>query len=68
MGSQSHVDEQDYINATYAEDQKTEIVKNGERIIESAGEEYKSVFQEEYKWLMQQVFTTQVPLFFASFL
>jgi len=68
MGSQSHVDEQDYINATYTEDQKTEIVKNGERIIESAGEEYKSVFQEEYKWLMQQVFTTQVPLFFASFL
>ena len=65
MGSQSHVDEQDYINATYTEDQKTEIVKNGERIIESAGEEYKSVFQEEYKWLMQQVFTTQVPLFFA---
>jgi len=68
MGSQSHVDEEDYVNATYTEDQKTEIIKNGERIVEAAGEEYKSVFQEEYKQLMRQVFTTQVPAFFAFLL
>jgi len=68
MGSQSHVDEEEYINATYTEDQKTAIVKNGEQIIEAAGEEYKSVFQEEYKHLMQQVFTPpQVPAFSVGF-
>jgi serine/tyrosine/threonine adenylyltransferase len=55
MGSQSHVDEPHYIDASYSDDQKEEIVKQGERIIEAAGEEFKTVFLEEYKSLMQKV-------------
>ena len=55
MGSMSHVDEEAYISGEYSEDQKTEVVKQGERIIEAAGEEYKSIFREEYENLMAKV-------------
>jgi hypothetical protein len=55
MGSTSHVDEKIYIEGTYTEDQKSDVVKHGERIIEAAGEEYKSIFLEEYKQIMQKV-------------
>jgi hypothetical protein len=68
VGSQSYVDEEEYINATYTEDQKSEIIKNGERIIAAAGEEYKTVFVEEYKLLLQKVSTRNVPLSFLPFL
>ncbi len=55
MGSMSHVDESTYISGEYTDDEKDEIVKQGERIIEEAGEEYKNVFLEEYKQLMAKV-------------
>ena len=55
MGSMSHVDEPTYISGEYTEEQKTEVVKHGERIIEEVGEEYKNVFLEEYKQLMAKV-------------
>jgi serine/tyrosine/threonine adenylyltransferase len=55
MGSQSHVDEPQYIDASYSDDQKEEIIKQGERIIEAAGEEFKTVFLVEYKSSMQKV-------------
>ena len=55
MGSISHVDESTYISAEYTEEQKAEVVKHGERIIEEIGEEYKNVFLEEYKQLMAKV-------------
>jgi hypothetical protein len=55
MGSMSHVDEEIYISGEYSDDQKSEIVKHGERIIEAAGEEYKSVFLEDYKTIMAKV-------------
>ena len=55
MGSMGHVDEDIYISGEYSEEAKAEIVKHGERIIEAAGEEFKSVFVEEYKQLMQKV-------------
>ena len=61
MGSQSHVDEPDYIDATYSDDQKAEIVKQGERIIEAAGEEFKTVFLNKYKSLMQKVLPPTSP-------
>jgi len=56
MGSTSHVDEETYISGEYSEEIKSEIIKEAERIIEEAGEEFKSVFMEEYKQLMQKVF------------
>jgi len=55
MGSLSHVDEETYISGEYTEGQKYKVVKEGERIIEAAGEEYKSVFVEEYKQIMAKV-------------
>lgn len=55
MGSMSHVDEPIYISGEYTDKQKSEVVKHGERIIEAAGEEYKSVFLEHYKELMAKV-------------
>lgn len=55
MGSMSHVDEQKYISGGYTDEEKAEIIKHGERIIEEVGEEYKSIFLEEYKKLMAQV-------------
>jgi hypothetical protein len=55
MGSISHVDDATYISGEYSEEQKAEVVKQGERIIEAAGEEFKAVFLQEYKQLMQQV-------------
>ena len=55
MGSMSHVDDETYISGEYSEDQKAEVVKHGERIIEEVGEEYKSLFLEEYKKLMSKV-------------
>ena len=55
MGSMSHVDESTYISGKYTEEQKAEIVKHGERIIEETGEEYKTVFLEEYEQLMAKV-------------
>ena len=55
MGSMSHVDESIYISGEYTDDQKDEIVKQGERIIEQVGEEYKNVFLEDYKPLMAKV-------------
>jgi serine/tyrosine/threonine adenylyltransferase len=55
MGSMSHVDEPTYISGEYSDNQKAEIVKHGERIIEAAGEEYKSVFLENYEELMAKV-------------
>jgi hypothetical protein len=55
MGSQSHVDEPEYIDATYSDDQKEEIIKQGERIIEAAGEEFQTIFLDEYKSSMQKV-------------
>jgi serine/tyrosine/threonine adenylyltransferase len=51
----SHVDDPIYISGEYTEEQKAEVVKHGERIIEAAGEEFKSVFLQEYKELMQKV-------------
>lgn len=61
MGSTSHVDEPTYVSREYSEEQKAEIVKQGERIIEAAGEEFKSVFLQEYKNLMQSVPRTPNP-------
>ena len=61
MGSMSHVDEPTYISGEYTEEQKAEVVKHGERIIEAAGEEFKSVFLQEYKELMQQVHSLPNP-------
>jgi serine/tyrosine/threonine adenylyltransferase len=55
MGSMSHVDEEKYISATYTEDEKSEVVKHGERIIEAAGEEFKTTFLENYKEIMAKV-------------
>jgi len=55
MGSMSHVDEPAYISAEYSEEQKNEVIKHGERIIEAAGEEFKSLFIEAYEKLMAQV-------------
>lgn len=55
MGSMSHVDKPTYISGEYTEEQKTEIVKHGERIIEEVGEEYKNLFLEEYQQLMAKV-------------
>src|SRR5277367_189374 len=55
MGSMAHVDEQTYISGVYSDDQKAEVVKHGERIIEEIGEEYKNLFLEEYKELMSKV-------------
>ena len=55
MGSISHVDDPTYISGEYSEEQKAEVVKQGERIIEATGEEFKAVFLQEYKHLMQQV-------------
>jgi hypothetical protein len=55
MGSMSHVDEEIYISGEYTDEQKSEIVKHGERIIEATGEEYKSVFLEDYTELMAKV-------------
>lgn len=55
MGSMSHVDEPTYVTGKYTDEQKAEVVKHGERIIEAAGEEYKSVFLEEYKKIMARV-------------
>ena len=55
MGSMSLVDEPPYISGEYTDEQKAEVVKHGERIIEETGEEYKSVFLEEYKKLMAGV-------------
>jgi serine/tyrosine/threonine adenylyltransferase len=55
MGSTTHVDDPTYISGEYSEEQKAEVVKQGERIIEAAGEEFKAVFLQEYKQLMQQV-------------
>jgi serine/tyrosine/threonine adenylyltransferase len=56
MGSMSHVDEEIYISGDYSEEAKVEIIKQGERIIEAAGEEFKSVFIEDYNQLMMKVF------------
>jgi hypothetical protein len=58
----SHVDEPTYISGEYTEERKAEVVKHGERIIEAAGEEFKSVFLQEYKELMQQVPSPKTPL------
>jgi uncharacterized protein YdiU (UPF0061 family) len=55
MGSMSHVDDPIYVSGEYTEEQKAEVVKHGERIIEAAGEEFKAVFLQEYKQLMQKV-------------
>ena len=55
MGSMSHVDEQTYISGEYSDDQKAEVIKHGERIIEQAGEQYQNVFLEEYQKLMAKV-------------
>jgi uncharacterized protein YdiU (UPF0061 family) len=55
MGSMSHVDEPTYISGEYSDDQKAEVVKHGERIIEAVGEDYKILFLEEYKALMAKV-------------
>jgi serine/tyrosine/threonine adenylyltransferase len=55
MGSTSHVDEPTYATGEFTDDQKAEIEKQGERIIEAAGEEYKSVFLEEYKKITAKV-------------
>jgi len=55
MGSVAHVDEQIYIAGEYSDEQKAEVVKHGERIIEETGEQYKTVFLDEYKKLMSKV-------------
>ena len=55
MGSMSRVDEPSYISGDYTESELADIVKNGERIIEEAGKEYKSVFIEEYTAIMAKV-------------
>lgn len=55
MGSMAHVDEETYISGEYSDDQKAEVVIHGERIIEEVGEDYKSLFLEEYKKLMSKV-------------
>lgn len=52
MGSMEHVDDPVYIAGEYPEEQKSEIVTQGERIIDAAGEEFQSIFLEEYKKLM----------------
>ena len=56
MGSLSHVDEPTYITGEYADVQKADVVKHGERIIEAAGEEYKTIFLKDYKAIMAKVF------------
>jgi uncharacterized protein YdiU (UPF0061 family) len=55
MGSISHVDEPTYISGEYTDEQKADVVKHGERIIEAAGEEYKTVFLKDYEQLMAKV-------------
>jgi serine/tyrosine/threonine adenylyltransferase len=55
MGSMSHVDEPEYISGDYTEGKKSEVISNGERIIEHAGEKYKGVFLENYIQLMTRV-------------
>jgi len=55
MGSMSHVDEKTYIAGEYSDDQKEDVVKQAERIIETAGEDYKTLFLEEYRLLMAKV-------------
>jgi hypothetical protein len=60
MGSMSHVDEEKYISGTYSEDEKSEVVKHGERIIEAAGEEFKTIFLEDYKEIMAKVYSPQL--------
>jgi hypothetical protein len=59
MGSMSHVDEQTYILGEYSDDQKAEVVKHGERIIEAVGEDYKTLFLDEYKAIMAKVLTSR---------
>jgi serine/tyrosine/threonine adenylyltransferase len=60
MGAMSHVDEPTYISGEYSEDEKSDVVKNGERIIEAAGEEFKTVFLGDYKILMNKVHPTSM--------
>jgi len=55
MGSMGHVDEPVYISGEYSEKQKSEIIKEAERIIEAAGEDYKSSFLEEHQRLIARV-------------
>lgn len=55
MGSMSHVDEEKYISGDFSEDEKSEVVKHAERIIEAAGEEFKTTFLGDYKELMAKV-------------
>jgi len=55
MGAMSHVDEETYIKGDYTDEQKAEVVKQAERIIEAAGEEYKTTFLENYKQPMAKV-------------
>ena len=57
MGAMTHVDDPIYMSGDYSEDQKSEIIKHGERIIEAAGEEYKTIFLDDYKKLMAKVFS-----------
>jgi protein adenylyltransferase len=55
MGSMSHVDEPVYISGEFSEEQRNDVIKHGERIIEAAGDEFKSLFIDEYKELMAKV-------------
>jgi serine/tyrosine/threonine adenylyltransferase len=68
MGSMSQVDDPNYISGEYTEEQKNDVVSNGERIIEEAGEEYRSIFMDNYKALMIKVRKFETFLMQASWI
>ena len=52
IGAGSRVDDEQFKNEGVSDDYMDEVVKRAEKTIESAGEEYKTVFMAEYKRLM----------------
>ncbi|KAF3394603.1 hypothetical protein F1880_005581 [Penicillium rolfsii] len=52
LGAGNKVDDEKFIKDGVSEDMEAELIKRAEKVIERAGEEFKTVFLNEYKRLM----------------
>ncbi|KYG42777.1 hypothetical protein M433DRAFT_157509 [Acidomyces richmondensis BFW] len=52
IGSGSRCDDEEFVNQGVRQDWAADLIKRAENLIETVGEEYKTVFMSEYKRLM----------------
>lgn len=54
LGAGNHVDDESFVKNGVPGEMESEVIKRAEAVIDRAGEEYKTVFLDEYKRLMSQ--------------